>query len=1059
MQLLHKLFSSDFLPHGTCYLWNPQIVWLHVISDAVITASYYCIPLVLLYLVKKRRDIPFNWILWMCAAFILGCGTTHLMEVWTIWHPSYLLAGIIKALTAAVSVVTAVFLLRLLPKALSLPPVDQLYGINRNLEDQLNIRARREQELTQLIAKLEAQVTDRTRELESINTLLQKEIAIGVEAPLKRWAVAGTVVALLASGFMGSLCWRAVAKASNDASWVAHTQEVRNALQTTLRHVDDIESGTRAFEARGEDRFLKPYEEARLSIANDLKSIRRLVSDNRSQENNLARLESQVNAKVEFSQRMIAARRKTGALATSAAFLESDRLMEEVRATVALMDIVERELLDERSRETQEAQRRIKSIVVLGALASAIFLLIAGSIVRREVNRSSLLSAQLRRLNTDLEQRVEQRTAALQESEARLGGIIESAMDAILTIDDGQRILLFNRAAERMFGYDAKRVIGQPLDRFIPERFRAAHVQHIRRFSSTGVTNRTMGAMGELWGLRSDGSEFPIEASISQTETTGRKLFTVILRDVTERKRAEAAVRRSQAQLTGIIQSATDAILTVDSEQNVVLFNTAAEKMFGCSAQEALGKPIECFIPQRFRFDHRTHIRRFGETGVTSRIMGRLSPLAALRTNGEEFPIEASISQIETDGKKLFTVIIRDITERKRIEEALRMSEERFRLLLDGVKDYAIYMLDLEGRVMSWNAGAARMKGYSSEEIIGKNFSCFYTHEAQKNGKPLKELQEAMASGRFEEEGLRVRKDGTSFWAYIVITPLYDDTGALRGFSKVARDITERRKAEEEIRKLNQELEQRVEARTAELQATNKELEAFTYSVSHDLRAPLRHIAGFSKMLAEETENSLAPEGRHYLQRIQDGIRRMGNLVDDLLSLTRIGRHELRPQVTGLDSIVRDVLDELKPDTEKREIEWKIGSLPYVEGDPSLLRVVFQNLLSNAIKYTRPRSKAIIEVGTEIISGEYVVYVRDNGVGFNTKYADKLFGVFQRHHRAEDFEGTGVGLATVQRIIQKHGGRIWADAELDKGATFYLTLGGSKQREHQKEPVMAGDTV
>src|SRR5581483_7586558 len=297
--------------------------------------------------------------------------------------------------------------------------------------------------------------------------------------------------------------------------------------------------------------------------------------------------------------------------------------------------------------------------------------------------------------------------------------------------------------------------------------------------------------------------------------------------------------------------------------------------------------------------------------------------------------------------------------------------------------------------------------------------------EAQAEDKPRLSLEAAVGKGRHEEEAPHVRKDGSTFWAYKTITPLYEAGGALRGFSVIARDITERRKVEGEIRSLNQELEQRVHERTAELEATNKELEAFTYSVSHDLRAPLRHIAGFSRMLAEDAGSSLNPEARHYLQRIQEGTHRMGALVDDLLSLARIGRHEIRVQVTGIESIVNDVVSELKQETEGRIVEWKVGKLPFVEADPALLKVVFQNLLSNALKYTRPRAGAVIDVGAESISDEQVIYVRDNGVGFNMKYADKLFGVFQRLHRVEDFEGTGVGLATVQRIVQKHGGRIW----------------------------------
>jgi signal transduction histidine kinase len=241
--------------------------------------------------------------------------------------------------------------------------------------------------------------------------------------------------------------------------------------------------------------------------------------------------------------------------------------------------------------------------------------------------------------------------------------------------------------------------------------------------------------------------------------------------------------------------------------------------------------------------------------------------------------------------------------------------------------------------------------------------------------------------------------------------------------------------------RLNDELEQRVTQRTAELQSTNRELEAFTYSVSHDLRAPLRRIDGFAKLLVDEYGGDLHEEARHYLSRVRDGTREMGLLVDDLLNLARLGRQDVKLQVAGLSSIVQRVTTSLRRDADGRDIDWQIQPLPFVECDPALIEVVFTNLLSNAVKYTRPRSRAVIQVGSIDENGLPIIFVRDNGVGFSMKYADKLFGVFQRLHRAEDFEGTGVGLATVQRILHKHSGAIWAEAELDKGACFFFTLG------------------
>jgi light-regulated signal transduction histidine kinase (bacteriophytochrome) len=265
-----------------------------------------------------------------------------------------------------------------------------------------------------------------------------------------------------------------------------------------------------------------------------------------------------------------------------------------------------------------------------------------------------------------------------------------------------------------------------------------------------------------------------------------------------------------------------------------------------------------------------------------------------------------------------------------------------------------------------------------------------------------------------------------------------------------ARVRKERKQAEEEIRRLNQDLERRVRERTAELEATNSELEAFTYSVSHDLRAPLRHIDGFSRLLQEEYSSKLDDTAQHYLERIRTGTLNMGRLVDDLLSLSRIGRRELTCELTGLGSLLREVVHECEAETLGRRMEWKVGELPFVECDPALMKLVFQNLLSNACKFTRPREVATIEVGQTVVDGQPAVFVRDNGVGFSMRHVDKLFGVFQRLHRQADFEGTGVGLATVQRIIHKHGGRIWAEGEVNKGATFFFTLPAMRAREEAR---------
>jgi light-regulated signal transduction histidine kinase (bacteriophytochrome) len=240
---------------------------------------------------------------------------------------------------------------------------------------------------------------------------------------------------------------------------------------------------------------------------------------------------------------------------------------------------------------------------------------------------------------------------------------------------------------------------------------------------------------------------------------------------------------------------------------------------------------------------------------------------------------------------------------------------------------------------------------------------------------------------------------------------------------------------------LNQELEQRVRDRTIQLEAANKELEAFAYSVSHDLRAPLRHIDGFMELLEKSVETALDEQSRRYMEIISDSAKKMGLLIDDLLSFSRMGRNAMSIHPLALEPLVRDVIAELEPDAADRTIDWRIGDLPTVEGDASMLRIVMGNLIANALKYTRPRQQARIEIGSQPEQDyESVIFVRDNGVGFDMTYAHKLFGVFQRLHRADEFEGTGIGLANVRRIIDRHGGRTWAEGEVNQGAVFYFSL-------------------
>ena len=380
---------------------------------------------------------------------------------------------------------------------------------------------------------------------------------------------------------------------------------------------------------------------------------------------------------------------------------------------------------------------------------------------------------------------------------------------------------------------------------------------------------------------------------------------------------------------------------------------------------------------------------------------------------------------------------------RRRVEGELRQARDKLEMevaertqqasLLNLTHD-TIFVRDMNDVITYWNRGAQELYGWTEEEALGKRSA-----ELLKTvyPAPVAEIrEELLRNGRWDGEIRKSRSDGTEVTVASRWSLRRDEQGRPAAILETNNDITDRKRRVEEIERLNQEL-----ARQAgELAATNKELEAFAYSVSHDLRAPLRHMGGYTELLQKRVSTVLDEKGKRYMAMILESAKRMGNLIDDLLAFSRIGRAETQKTLISLEQLVREALTEVRQEAGGRDIVWKVGELPNFYGDRSMLRLAMVNLLSNAVKFTRTRSQAEIEIGSTNGSGdEVVVFVKDNGVGFDMKYVNKLFGVFQRLHQSDTFEGTGIGLATVQRIIHRHGGKVWAESFVEQGATFYFS--------------------
>ncbi|MEB3358157.1 MAG: PAS domain-containing protein [Synechococcales bacterium] len=883
-----------FIPHGHCYLWKPGLVWLHALSDGLIALAYFSIPITLIYFSREREDLPYPWLFQLFGAFILTCGLTHTMEIWTLWHPTYWLSGAMKAITAIVSLVAASALIPVIPLALALPSHQELEALNLKLEEQVRNRTRSLQ-----LSKERLKLAVRSANIGIWDWDIVNDRLVWDDRLYELYGIS-------AGDFSGAY-----------AAWEAglHPDDLpatRTVLQQALAGERDYETEFRVVWPNGSIHWLESYG---LVQRNDQGQPLRMIGVN--------------------------------------------------------LDITERKQAEEERIQTEKLR------VEFHLLETTLNTVLAGYWDWHIPENYCYMSPSLKGMFGYEDRELSNSTETWQ-------GL--------------------------MFAEDLPQVMAS-FERHVASRGEVPHYNEVRYHHKDGST---------IWVI--------CAGQVIEWDTAGQPLRMVGCHvDISRLKQTEAQLQKSETHLRLAQRISQLGSWEFDVVTGEISWSDEVFRIFG--RDPALGTPSFDELQQQFHPDDRDFHQQTVERAIATRHPYELEcrvyrsgvSLAYIQVKGEP------ILNISGEVIRLVGTIL-DITERKQSEEQLRTLSDRLTLALqagaigtwdwDLIHDaswdqrmYEIYGLQELGRPIVYQDWVERVH---PEDLAAAEAA----------------LQAAVRGERDFDVEFRIhRTDGELRWIKAIALVQRDDAGQPQRMTGINYDITERKQSEAKILKT-----------TAQLAASNHELEAFAYSVSHDLRAPLRAIDGFSKALLEDYGDRIDAEGTDYFNRIRHNIQRMGMLIDDLLSLSRISRSDMRYTRINLTELVCEIGQELQAADPDRQVEWAIAPDVIVTADRTLMRVVFSNLLSNAWKFTSHRSAACIEFGIIEQSGETVYFIRDNGAGFDMAYSSKLFGVFQRLHNTNEFPGTGIGLAIVQRAIHRHGGQVWAEAAIERGATIYLTL-------------------
>lgn len=630
--------------------------------------------------------------------------------------------------------------------------------------------------------------------------------------------------------------------------------------------------------------------------------------------------------------------------------------------------------------------------------------------------------------------------------------LLQSINYAVLMLDRDGYIQYTNLAITRITGYPADELLDKHFSLFYPSTEDVVKAEY-----ELGQARKEGAFLSEGWRARKDTSLFWAEMLLSpvQDEKGNHTGYSCVLSDTSEKKTRELELRQREERYRLMVAGVKEyAIFMMDATGHILTWNEGAQRIKGYSASEIIGKHFSTFYTAE-DLESRKPERELKIAVAT----GKYEEEGwRVKKNGMVFWANIVITALYNEQNEFigFSKVTRDLTERKQAEEVLRQSEERYRSLVEQVIDYGIFMLDEKGKIVSWNEGAKRIKGYTAGEIIGKYFSIFYPQEDIITGKPAHELKVAREKGKYEEEGWRIRKDGSRFWANVIITAVYNTDGTLIGFSKVTRDLTERKASEKALKdsyERYRQLASELKIANAELSYANSELEQFTSIVSHDLQEPIRTIKSFLKLIQIKLNEGQYADLDNYISKSINAASRMKELIQNLLHYSQLGKREVAEELVDVNELLSQAVQNLKSSVDTSGAEIIIQcEVDTIEGDRVQLLQLVQNLLSNALKFTDNDHPCItIKVSEE--DGHVRFAISDNGIGIARADLNKVFEIFRRLHTKKDYPGTGIGLAICKKIVDRHSGRIWPESEPGKGTTFYFTLNEKKQPNTHHEKV------